>query len=157
MISRYKRSDITSGSFHLDVCWLDEFTNRHSPLGRLVVWSSQHTCRWTRPLVTSLRHNDNFSHVTILKARLVNGAPGWWSNGAPCYPCVVGGRAVPAGLPGYDVLAGHDSTQLWHREEEAGHPGRLRLLHRYNAWLFFWLSRCIGGKMHFSISSNNSA
>jgi len=44
------KNDITSGSVHIDVCWLDHFAGKHNPLGR-----------WTLPLVMSLRHNGNFS------------------------------------------------------------------------------------------------
>jgi len=73
-------SDITSGNIHLDVCWLDQFTCRYSPLGRLVVWSCNNTSRWTFPLVMSL----DGSHMAIdSRLTMANHAHTWWHNMSP--------------------------------------------------------------------------
>lgn len=45
-------------------------------------------------------------------------------------PLFSGRRAVCARLPGDDVLARHDTTQLRDREEETGYPRRICLPHR---------------------------
>lgn len=45
-------------------------------------------------------------------------------------PLFSGWVAVCARLPGDDVLARHDATQLGDREEETGYPGRVCLPHR---------------------------
>jgi len=51
-------------------------------------------CRWTLPLVTSLRHNEDFSHMTILKwLVMANHTHAWWYNRAPIVS-VVPFRAV---------------------------------------------------------------
>jgi len=59
-------------------------TSLPSGLYQLVNWSSRHTSKWTLPRVMSLRHNDNFSHMAILKRLVItNHAHTWWYNGAP--------------------------------------------------------------------------
>lgn len=57
-------------------------------------------------------------------------------------PCVYlmtlfsGWRAVRARLPGDDVLARHDTTQPWDREEETGHARSICLPHRWREGCF---------------------
>ena len=49
----------------------------YSPLGRLVDWSIQHTSRWTRPLVTSLKHRKGQIFKLLV---LANPTHSWWHN-----------------------------------------------------------------------------